>query len=265
MSAPSRRPGSGSLVRLATFNVLHGRAPCDDRVDVDRFAAAVRELDADVLALQEVDRGQARSHGADLTAVAAEAMAAVSARFVPALSGQPGSWSRAPEQDLPGSAGYGVALLSRHPVADWQVVRLPVLRRRVPVLFRGRRRPVLVTDEPRVAVVAQVGLPGGQLCVVSTHLSFLRGWNVVQLRYLSRALAGQAPLVLTGDLNMGARTAVRASGLRPLALGDTFPAHDPRRQLDHLLARGVRARSAGQVRRLPVSDHCALTAEVAVT
>ncbi len=32
-------------MRLATFNVLHGRAPADGRVDLDRFAAAVRALD----------------------------------------------------------------------------------------------------------------------------------------------------------------------------------------------------------------------------
>ena len=48
----------------------------DDKVDVDRLAAAVASLDADVLALQEVDRDQPRSHLADLTAVAAEAMGA---------------------------------------------------------------------------------------------------------------------------------------------------------------------------------------------
>ena len=35
-------------------------------------------LDPDILALQEVDRDQPRSHLADLTAVAAEAMGAVS-------------------------------------------------------------------------------------------------------------------------------------------------------------------------------------------
>ncbi len=68
--------GHTSAVRLATFNVLHGRSPRDGRVDLDRFASVVRALDADVLALQEVDRDQPRSHGADLTAVAAEAMGA---------------------------------------------------------------------------------------------------------------------------------------------------------------------------------------------
>ena len=104
-------------MRIATFNILHGRTPADDVVDVDRLAAAVRELDADVLALQEVDRDQPRSRNADLTAVAAEAMGAVEHRFVAALSGTPGAtWSAATGEEQPGSAGYGIALLSRLPV-----------------------------------------------------------------------------------------------------------------------------------------------------
>ena len=78
-------------MRLATFNILHGRNPADDRVDVDRFASAVKSLDADVLALQEVDREQPRSHHTDLTAVAAEAMGAVAHRFVAAIAGTPGA------------------------------------------------------------------------------------------------------------------------------------------------------------------------------
>ena len=43
-----------------------GRTPGEDHVDAGRFAAAVASLDADVLALQEVDRGQPRSGYVDL-------------------------------------------------------------------------------------------------------------------------------------------------------------------------------------------------------
>ena len=78
-------------MRVATFNILHGRNPADDVVDVATYAAAITALDADVLALQEVDRNQPRSHGADLTAVAAEAMGAVAHRFVAAMTGSPGA------------------------------------------------------------------------------------------------------------------------------------------------------------------------------
>jgi endonuclease/exonuclease/phosphatase family metal-dependent hydrolase len=38
-------------VRIASFNLLHGRSLDDGRVDVDRLATAVKSLDADVLGL----------------------------------------------------------------------------------------------------------------------------------------------------------------------------------------------------------------------
>ena len=245
-------------MRLATFNVLHGRAPEDGRVDVDRFGAAVAGLDADVLALQEVDRLQERSHRADLTAVAAEAMAAVAHRFAPALSGAPGTWRRAGAADPVGTPQYGVALLSRVPVTSWDVVRLPALPGRVPVLFPGRRWPVVVRDEPRVAVVARLA---DGLTVAGTHLSFIPWWNLVQLHQLVRALPTSGPLALAGDLNLRPAAAARTTGLAPLASGLTYPAPEPYEQIDHVLGRGLRARG-GQAVRLPLSDHRALVVDV---
>ncbi len=249
-------------MRIATFNILHGRSPSDDRVDVHRLAAAVKELDADVLALQEVDRDQPRSMGADLTSVAAEAMGAVDSQFVAALAGTPGgTWMAATGDEQPGSASYGIALLTRHPVVSWRVVRLPTLHSRVPMWFRGSRRPVLVHDEPRVAVAAVVDGPFGEVTVANTHLSFVPGWNVLQLRSLVRSLAGtREPLVLVGDLNMEQRRAASVSGLRPLATAATFPVDQPRQQLDHVLVRGGLAASSPAVaHRTALSDHRALT------
>jgi endonuclease/exonuclease/phosphatase family metal-dependent hydrolase len=252
-------------VRIATFNILHGHSVDDGRVDVERLAGAVKRLDADVLGLQEVDRDQPRSMNADLTAVAAEAMGAVDSQFVAALSGTPGgTWMAATGEEQPGSASYGVALLSRFPVTSWRVVRLPVLRSRVPVWFRGDRRPKVVTDEPRVAVAAVLEGPAGPMTVATTHLSFVPGWNVVQLRRLVRALAGtREPMVLTGDLNLEPRQVARVGGLRGIAAAATFPADAPVRQLDHVLVRGpLAAVGPAEAVRLPLSDHRALVVAV---
>ena len=38
-------------MRVATFNILHGRSLTDDQVSVEALARAVRSLDADVLAV----------------------------------------------------------------------------------------------------------------------------------------------------------------------------------------------------------------------
>jgi endonuclease/exonuclease/phosphatase family metal-dependent hydrolase len=248
-------------VRIATFNILHGHSPEDDRVDVDRFAAAVKTLDADVLGLQEVDRDQPRSMGADLTAVAAEAMGAPEHQFVAALSGTPGgTWMAATGHEQPGSASYGIALLSRYPVVSWRVVRLPPLRASVPMWSPLTRRAFLARDEPRVAVAAVLDGPFGQFTVCNTHLSFIPGWNGMQLRQLVRSLGGtREPLVLIGDLNMQQRQAARISGLRPIASAATFPTQEPRRQLDHVLVRGhLRATGPARAVHLPLSDHRAL-------
>src|SRR5215207_5222187 len=105
-------------MRLATFNILNGRTASDDQVDLAVFQAAVASLDADILALQEVDRNQARSGGADLTAAAADAMGAIDHRFVAALSGGPGAtWIAATGREQPDAAAYGIALLSPIPSA----------------------------------------------------------------------------------------------------------------------------------------------------
>ena len=254
-------------MRLATFNILHGRSLADGRVDRDRFAAAIATLDADLLALQEVDRGQERSHGLDLTAVAADAMGAADSRFAAAMNGRPdGSWRPATGREPDGSALYGVALLSRHPVRRWEVVRLPALPVPVPYRFAGQRRASLARDEARVAILAEVAAPLGDLTVVATHLSFLPGWNDVQLRLLMRRIRRTSgPVVLMGDLNLGPAHARRVTRFRSLGSARTFPAVAPVRQIDHVLARDVPGRPTARAVTLPLSDHAALVVDLDIT
>ncbi len=251
-------------MRVATFNILNGRALSDSRVDADRFARAVAALDADVLALQEVDRNQPRSAHADLTAVAAEAMGAVEHRFVAALSGSPGSaWIAATGDEQPDSAAYGIAFLSRYPVTGWEVVRLAPVPVPFPALLGRPRRLVRVRDEPRVAMVASVATPYGEVTFVNTHLSFVRWWNGRQLHRVVGSVAHvRRPLVLLGDLNMGPVRARTLSGMRPLATHRTFPADTPTEQLDHLLLDGDLAVTGSGAPRLELSDHRALWADL---
>jgi endonuclease/exonuclease/phosphatase family metal-dependent hydrolase len=252
-------------MRVATFNILHGRSPVDDRVDIDRFAKAVHQIDADVLALQEVDRNQARSEKADLTAVAAEAMGADEHRFVAALSGSPGAtWIAATGDEQPDSAAYGIAFLSRYPVRAWEVIRLQAFPTKFAMRFRGSPVPVMVHDEPRVAVAAVVDTPHGEATMVNTHLSFIEWWNKHQLRTLMKSLRGcDQPLLLMGDLNMGPDKAGSITGMHPLATAPTFPAHEPREQIDHILAAGALATpSHTQAHRLDLSDHQALSVDL---
>ncbi|MEW6153419.1 MAG: endonuclease/exonuclease/phosphatase family protein [Actinomycetota bacterium] len=283
-------------MRLATFNILHGRSLADGVVSVERLAAACRSLEVDVLCLQEVDRGQDRSGGADQTAEVAAALGSASWRFEPAIVGVPGGlWRPAADEDTagtgpggeetagtgPGSgagpgadeprpsgegqrrsgtgggAAYGVAIVSRLPVERWHVLRLAAAPVRSPVMVPGGRgRFLLLRDEPRVVLAAEVDA----MVVATTHLSFVPGYNLVQLRRAVRWLEGLGPsAVLAGDLNAPGPLPRWTSGWRSLAEARTYPADRPRLQVDHVLGRGdLPPVTAVEVRRLALSDHRAL-------
>jgi endonuclease/exonuclease/phosphatase family metal-dependent hydrolase len=251
-------------MRVATFNILHGRT-VGDGVDPDRLQDCVRRLDPDVLALQEVDCQQARSGHADLTVAAAEAMGAVAHRFVAAISGTPGAtWMAATGHEQPGTAGYGIALLSRFPASSWQVVRLPRIPMRFPMYLPGPDRVMVVDEEPRAAVIARLSTPLGELTVANTHLSFVPGWNWRQLRRLVRDLnAFPGPRLLVGDLNLRPAAVRRWSGMRTLATAGTFPAPRPNRQIDHILTDDQDLHCGPAVAELmPISDHRPLVVDV---
>ena len=252
-------------MRMATFNILHGRSVHDGAVQLDRLEESIRRLDADVLALQEVDLDQPRSSMADLTALAAQAMGAVTQRFVAAISGTPGAtWMAATGREQPGTAAYGIALLSRFPVQSWQVLRLPRIPMTIPMYLREPNKVLMVHEEPRAAMVAQLDTPLGPLTVANTHLTFVPWWNRVQLRHLVRDLRGFAgPRVLMGDLNMTPPRSKRWVGLRSLGSALTFPANAPERQLDHILTDDPTLRVDDcQAHGLPISDNRAIVVDV---
>ncbi|GLP81961.1 endonuclease/exonuclease/phosphatase [Mycobacterium antarcticum] len=257
--------GINDPMRLATFNILHGRTVGDGVVDVERLQDCVRAIDADVLALQEVDHEQPRSNMADLTAAAAEAMGAVSHRFVAAIAGTPGAtWSAATGRERPGAAAYGISLLSRYPASAWQVVRMARIPVKVPLYLRGPNRFIVVDEEPRAAVIGRFETPLGPLTIANTHLSFVPGWNRRQLRRLVRDLRGlPGPHVLAGDLNLTPNVVRRLSGMRALATAPTFPFDRPQRQLDHLLTDdpGLVASMVGAP-QMTISDHRPLIADL---
>lgn len=281
-------------MRLATFNLLHGRTPADGVVSPERLQDAVAALDADVLALQEVDHEQPRSGQVDQTALAAAAAGARDARFVPAVVGTPGvAWRPAEVHDVPGGAPtYGIGLVSRLPVAHWRRIELGTSPATLPLLVDARR-PAFVRDEPRLALAAVLAPPSPVGTVVATHLSFAPGFNVVQLARLARAVRDlPEPVVLLGDLNLpgpvpaavlrwsasGAPAPPRAVPQRwsasgaaappqrwhPLARAATFPSERPRVQFDHVLARAAAAPTVREARAVatPVSDHRALVVEL---
>ncbi|MDP9239167.1 MAG: endonuclease/exonuclease/phosphatase family protein [Actinomycetota bacterium] len=259
-------------MRVVTFNVLHGRSLSNGEVDAGRFQAEIVGLDADVLGLQEVDRAQPRSSRLDLAALAALAVGeGADYRYVPALMGTPGEpWRAATSGDVERTdePSYGVALVTRLPVQSWHTVLLKGAPMRSPILLSdsagGRARVILVRDEPRALVAAVVDGPGGPMTVATTHLSFVPGWNVWQLRKVCRELRRlPAPRILLGDLNIPGAVAGVLSGWRLLARAATYPGAEPQAQLDHVLCDGPVPGVAGsEARAMGISDHRALIVDL---
>ncbi|WP_123816164.1 endonuclease/exonuclease/phosphatase family protein [Myceligenerans xiligouense] len=246
-------------MRLATFNIQHGLGP-DGRCDPERLAEAVRALDPDILAMQEVDRFQPRSGFADQARICAEAMGAVEYRYVPTVAGwmsAPGlRWRARGRERYP---AYGIALASRLPVRAWRRWRLPMASRWVGPAQLG-------VDEPRVAVAADVETPSGGFTVCATHLSSRLGNAWAQLPWLRDALgSAPRPLVLMGDLNLRDGAPATVTGWRPLAAARTFPAAGPRFQIDHILVDddgAIRVESEARAPGTGVSDHRPLVVDV---
>jgi endonuclease/exonuclease/phosphatase family metal-dependent hydrolase len=234
----------GSMVvqplRLMTYNIRHGRG-ADGKVDLGRIADVIAASVPDVVTLQEVDVGRARSGCEDQAEALARRLDIREVRFAPCvLHG---------EQEH-----YGIATLSRLPIVVTRQLALP----------GGGRW----WSEPRSALLTRLAWDASEIDVVNTHLS---------LNHLERALQADAitaafcdhDLVVAGDLNCTPRSRpyrrlqVHLSGAARRML--TWPARLPILQLDHILYRGrIELTGAGVVRgdlARRASDHLPVLAE----
>ncbi len=257
-------------MRVGTLNLASGRGVDGVSTDAVGLSAALADLDVDVLALQEVDVDQPRSHRVHQAAVVAEAVGAAEWRFAATLAGTPdpfASWTTLePALDAGTLAGphYGVALLSRLPVRRWHVLGLTAGPLKLPLVApdprTGSRRLWWFPDEPRAAIAAE--LDG--LTVVGTHLSFAAPSAARQLRRLHRWTAGlPGPVVVAGDLNLGGSLSALVTGGNRLVTGRTWPAPDPKVQFDHVLSLGGLRGTEPEIHRLPIGDHRMVTVRVA--
>ncbi len=193
--APPLPAADPSRLRVVQWNIEHG----------NRFDAIARALathphlaNADVVTLNEVDLGMARSGNRDVAAELGARLglnSAWAAMFLECTRGRDDDALSAVAADNEESL-FGLAILSRWPISGARLVRLPgpdaVLFERERMLGRF------------VALVCDIEHPVRPFTAMTAHLEVhrTRAHRAEQMRRLLTALASEArPVLLTGDWN----------------------------------------------------------------
>ena len=155
------------MLRIATYNI-HGAIGCDGVYMPRRIADVIAELDADIVALQEVPLG-----GRDAPDV------------LPILRDATGMLAIAgPTLDTP-ERRYGNAVLTRLPIRGTRTLNLSF----------GKR-------EARGALDVDIASTAGTLRIVATHLGLSARERRAQIASLIAAFDTPAlPVILLGDIN----------------------------------------------------------------
>ena len=167
---PTQDRTAPDTLRVLAYNIHHGEG-MDEALDLERIAALIREVDPDLVTLQEVDSVTSRTNAIDQAAELGRltGLKPVFGRF---MSYQGGA--------------YGMALLSRWEISESANYRLPD------------------GAEPRTALSAVVTSPktGRRLRFVGIHFYRTAEERLAQAVTLERLLSESAiPTILAGDFN----------------------------------------------------------------
>jgi endonuclease/exonuclease/phosphatase family metal-dependent hydrolase len=242
--APAGAVPERAEIRVVSYNI-HAGKDASRQPNLERVARVIDSLRADIVLLQEVDRGTDRSGHVDQVAEL-ERLTGMHGAFAKSLDFQGGD--------------YGIAALSRWPIQSSETVPLPT----DPHADRG-----VAMYEPRVAIHLVVTTPAGPLHVAGTHLgaesesTFRNQEAAVLLDHLRTHVPSAAPLIIGGDFNSTPDSEVYArfssvftDSWKECGSGDgfTFPADSAARRIDYVYARGLRC-TVADVANTQASDH----------
>ena len=208
------------MPRILTYNV-HRCVGTDRRLDVGRVAEVIARLKPDIVALQELDVGRARTGGVDQAHQIARQLK-MAFHFHPALR---------VEEEL-----YGDAILTIYPERLIQTGPLP-------------GPPAIPRLEPRGAVWLSAEIEGKPLQVINTHLGLVPKEQQLQAAWLAGPSwldhpMRKGPTILLGDFNATSSSVVYRTLCAKLAAArrlaptksatSTFPSTLPVLRIDHI-------------------------------
>ena len=227
-------------IRVLTYNIYHGEV-ADGTINMDMLASIIKEVNPDLVALQEVDKNTQRSGGIDITDELAR------------RTGLKGYFVK--HRDFQGGE-YGNAILSRFPVTD------------VDVLEGYHSRPSIITFAFALVEIA----PDVEIVFGCTHLTTREDDRKVQARQVRDyyvADRNRAPMILMGDLNAEPHHDEIKMLLNEFAEADTtwantFPSRPAAtKKIDYILYPRTSEWTVKETRvlcRAEASDHCAVFA-----
>lgn len=226
-------------LKVASFNV-HACIGNDGKFDPSRIAGVIKELDADVLALQEVEHHKVDDQ--DLL------------EYLAAVSGYKAIVGTTMQRE---TRAYGNALLTRLPILNTEIHDISVK-----------------SYEPRSVIKAQLMVGDKSLIVYATHLGLMPFERRLQVKHLLSLVTQQSAnvTILLGDLNEWFLWGRPLRWLRQFFVKSphvpTFPSFFPIFSLDRILVSPYSAMiSIGRHRTAlskQASDHLPISAQIEI-
>jgi endonuclease/exonuclease/phosphatase family metal-dependent hydrolase len=209
------RQDAQAAFRVMTYNIHHGEG-LDGKVDLHRIADLIKREQAEIVALQEVDKGVQRTARRDVPAELA-ALTGLACVFSNNFHFQGGE--------------YGNAVLTRFPIKRWTNTHYKMLR-------PGEQRGILQLV---------LNVHGRELVFMDTHIDYRgddteRLLNAAEIQELFQQYRRQ-PMILCGDFNdtPASRTHTKIAenfidAWTAVGAGDgfTIPAEKPRKRIDYI-------------------------------
>lgn len=172
VKAPSAKPKKE--FKILCYNIHHAAPPSKpDSIDIDAIVRVIKEANADVITLQEVDSNTKRSNIDEAKVIAEKT--GLHYRFFKAIDHDGG--------------GYGLAILSRHPLQNAKLTPLPQQ----------------IKAENRILAQVTIDLGRGiKFVIANTHLdaSKMHENRIVQMQRILKEFEDTSlPVILCGDLN----------------------------------------------------------------